>query len=587
MISSLLPVRNGSSIGVAAFAAVMLLLGSANAQQYRPYGYWPGAVVPPLPTPTPTPATPPSAATPTSSEYRAVLKAWLEGHKRYPEVAQQRGEQGAARLRFRVDRSGPVLDYAIISGTGYPDLDAAVEDMMRGATLPPFSPNMTQPEIDVTVTVRFGLTSQPALTRTPADTQGPTRNSGAGRDQTAAQRPFHALPPTPSSATAPAQVWSWCDPLRAYYPWVRSCPTPWRSLNLATAMPQFYGTPPARGAPTSVAPTLAQNSAAGYNQGVADWQALEAWFETQADDRRAGADLWAANRSIAGHKSCADAASAYQGDKGDFLGGCEDAKRRLGPIDRERLSDPQFRAGFADEAEKLAIAPASQAPKTPNQESMSAPPALGISSSTEPGGPSLPPCSNNHIAAALKDLQSASQQMTIVKASARAASQRLDIARKLARMQLGCTGSDGDCLLQTAGVVLQMSDKSTTSAWNLLMLVNTFDGLAGPPDHLGDRLKEAIEATTRYCQSVSGATSTEEERRQQKELTESKIAAARIRAWSRDDFVSQDVDSVLVGLQIVTHGTSPAIAPGRKDLDTIYSVSDSIKAAFDEVETAD
>src|SRR5271165_1548705 len=123
MISSLLPVRNRSSIGVAAFAAVMLLLGSANAQQYRPYGYWPGAVVPTLPTPAPTPATPPPGATPISSSgYRAVLNGWLEAHKRYPEAARQRGEQGRAVLRFRVDRSGRVLDYAIISGTGYPDL---------------------------------------------------------------------------------------------------------------------------------------------------------------------------------------------------------------------------------------------------------------------------------------------------------------------------------------------------------------------------------------------------------------------------------------------------------------------------------
>ena len=87
-----------------------------------------------------------------------MLSSWLESHKRYPEDARQRGEEGRAVLRFRVDRSGRVIDYAVVSSTGYSDLDAAVESMMRGATLPPFPASMTSPEIEVSVTIRFGLT---------------------------------------------------------------------------------------------------------------------------------------------------------------------------------------------------------------------------------------------------------------------------------------------------------------------------------------------------------------------------------------------------------------------------------------------
>ena len=113
--------------------------------------------------PLPTQAAPqmasiPSAPAPTiSADYRTLLSGWLESHKRYPEEARQRGEQGRAVLRFRVDRYGRVLDYAVVSSTGFADLDRAVENMMRGANMPPFPPSMTEPEIEVSVTIRFGL----------------------------------------------------------------------------------------------------------------------------------------------------------------------------------------------------------------------------------------------------------------------------------------------------------------------------------------------------------------------------------------------------------------------------------------------
>jgi protein TonB len=92
-----------------------------------------------------------------SAGYRAALSAWLESHKRYPEGARERSEDGRAVLRFRVDRSGRVLDYAILQGTGHPDLDAALDQMMRGATMPPFPADMTAAEVEVSVTIRFAL----------------------------------------------------------------------------------------------------------------------------------------------------------------------------------------------------------------------------------------------------------------------------------------------------------------------------------------------------------------------------------------------------------------------------------------------
>src|SRR6516225_3088365 len=123
------------------------------------------AYIPPIPAQPLTPQAPPAssappqtaaAATPihapvpspdASAGYRALLSAWLESHKRYPESARERGEEGHAVLRFQVDRSGRVLDYTVTSSSGYADLDQAVEEMMRGATLPPFPAGMPQPRI--------------------------------------------------------------------------------------------------------------------------------------------------------------------------------------------------------------------------------------------------------------------------------------------------------------------------------------------------------------------------------------------------------------------------------------------------------
>ncbi|MGA8400775.1 MAG: energy transducer TonB, partial [Stellaceae bacterium] len=101
------------------------------------------------------PSPPPTATI--SPDYRTLLSGWLESHKRYPEDARQRGEEGRVVLRFRVDRYGRVLDYQVVSSSGYADLDQSVENMMRGATMPPFPPSMTTPEIEVSVSIRFGL----------------------------------------------------------------------------------------------------------------------------------------------------------------------------------------------------------------------------------------------------------------------------------------------------------------------------------------------------------------------------------------------------------------------------------------------
>jgi len=92
-----------------------------------------------------------------SPDYEALLGAWLNSHKRYPESAREHGEQGRAVLRFAVERSGRITEFAVIGSSGYPDLDAAVAEMMRGAALPPFPADMPQSSVSVSVTIRFSL----------------------------------------------------------------------------------------------------------------------------------------------------------------------------------------------------------------------------------------------------------------------------------------------------------------------------------------------------------------------------------------------------------------------------------------------
>jgi hypothetical protein len=53
---------------------------------------------------------------------------------------------------------------------------------------------------------------------------------------------------------AAAQIWYWCDPAGAYYPYVATCPVPWRAVNPAMLLPQPYAPPPQTSAPARSVP---------------------------------------------------------------------------------------------------------------------------------------------------------------------------------------------------------------------------------------------------------------------------------------------------------------------------------------------
>jgi membrane protein implicated in regulation of membrane protease activity len=160
--------------------------------------------------------------------------------------------------------------------------------MVRGAILPPFPPSMPSPEIEISVTVRFGLTN--------------------------------SLQPAPVTVGDGA---------------------------VAT-------------------PITSETDA--YAQGIADWQALQAWTVSQTGDRRAGADFWAANRSDVRHPTCAEAGDKYAGDKASFVAGCLEAAARINLIDVRR-ANPQYRAGFNDEAKRLPLASGAASSSAPTAKS--------------------------------------------------------------------------------------------------------------------------------------------------------------------------------------------------------------------------
>jgi protein TonB len=90
--------------------------------------------------------------------WESGLVRHLQRFKRYPSAAQARNEQGVALLSFTVDRNGHVTAHNITSSSGHADLDGEVMAMIeRAQPLPAFPASMTQPELSLTVPIRFSL----------------------------------------------------------------------------------------------------------------------------------------------------------------------------------------------------------------------------------------------------------------------------------------------------------------------------------------------------------------------------------------------------------------------------------------------
>jgi periplasmic protein TonB len=90
--------------------------------------------------------------------YYAELAAWLERHKRYPQRARQLRQEGVARVRFVIDRSGKVISHRIEKSSGHSALDEAASELLRRASpMPAIPPSIGQSRLEIVVPIAYRL----------------------------------------------------------------------------------------------------------------------------------------------------------------------------------------------------------------------------------------------------------------------------------------------------------------------------------------------------------------------------------------------------------------------------------------------
>jgi periplasmic protein TonB len=90
--------------------------------------------------------------------WKTHILALLERHKRYPESAQSRHQQGIAQVFFSLDRQGRVIDSRVVRSSGASVLDEEALALLRRAQPFPAPPRELPGErVDLTVPIRFNL----------------------------------------------------------------------------------------------------------------------------------------------------------------------------------------------------------------------------------------------------------------------------------------------------------------------------------------------------------------------------------------------------------------------------------------------
>ncbi|MDR3537588.1 MAG: energy transducer TonB [Acetobacteraceae bacterium] len=122
----------------------------------------PPPTAPPPAAATPQPAAPQQAAAPPSGQvlttWQGRLVARLAQFRRFPRAAQLRREQGVVLMRVTLSRFGQVLAMSLARSSGYPDLDGEAQAWIaRAEPLPAFPPEMTAPQMELMIPLRFTL----------------------------------------------------------------------------------------------------------------------------------------------------------------------------------------------------------------------------------------------------------------------------------------------------------------------------------------------------------------------------------------------------------------------------------------------
>ena len=90
--------------------------------------------------------------------WKRQVVSLLERNKRYPAVAQARGEKGTAELAFSLDRPGRVTASRIVRSSGSAALDQETLELVRRAQpFPPPPPELAGGEISLSVPIKFNI----------------------------------------------------------------------------------------------------------------------------------------------------------------------------------------------------------------------------------------------------------------------------------------------------------------------------------------------------------------------------------------------------------------------------------------------
>ncbi len=92
-----------------------------------------------------------------SGDWMSALRRWVDARKYYPEQAIAQMEQGSVTLLIDIDRTGKVLQVRLAGTSQSQFLDGAFEDLFRRATVPPFTPDMTDQTTTLRATMHFRL----------------------------------------------------------------------------------------------------------------------------------------------------------------------------------------------------------------------------------------------------------------------------------------------------------------------------------------------------------------------------------------------------------------------------------------------
>lgn len=90
--------------------------------------------------------------------WQKALMAHLARHRRYPQAARAKHQEGETLLRFALDRRGKVVEAKVIKSGGFPLLDEEALHMLeRGGDLPAPPAHVKGAAVELTVPIRFRL----------------------------------------------------------------------------------------------------------------------------------------------------------------------------------------------------------------------------------------------------------------------------------------------------------------------------------------------------------------------------------------------------------------------------------------------